>query len=310
MFLSVFSDELAMDVTKALPTIKSWGMDHVDFRGRVFRKGIEVLDDKELKELRQLVDDNGLTVGCLQTSLCKVHLPDEERRKKEAGKLEGIIRAADALDCRLVRSFHYWQPERLDSARAGALAVQLDAMQQVLDMFGPIADRARAAGLVMAFENCGVLPDEVFGLLDALDVPGWGLAWDVANTWDCDERRQDEDAYIKRMVKRSICVHVKAGGALDWLPRELIPYGKVMNICHGLGMIGPVSAETHNPDKSVSDEDATRQVVEAIRRAWPAAAPQSKKKVAKKVVREWDDNPVGFLVVGLGMGHENCKKGK
>lgn len=308
MFISIFSDELGVDVTKAVPIIKSWGVDHVDFRGRVFRKGIEGLDDKELEQLRELVDDNGMTVGCLQTSLCKVHLPDEERQRKESEKLEGIIRAADALDCRLVRSFHYWQPHSTDADRAGALAVQPDAMQQVLDRFGPIADRAQEAGLIMAFENCGVTPDEVFGLLEALDVPEWGLAWDVANTWDCDERRKDEDAYIKRMVKRAKCVHVKAAGALDWLDRELIPYGKVMRVCHSLGMPGPVSAETHNPEKSVSNEDASRQVVEAIRRAWPAAAPESAKKATRTVVRDWDDDPVGFLVVGLGMGHCNSEK--
>ena len=309
MFISIFSDELGLDVDKAVPIIKSWGLEHVDFRGRVFRKGIEALDDNELRELRKIVDDNGMTVGCLQTSLCKVHLPDAARQKQEAEKLEGIIRAADALDCRLVRSFHYWQPNKNnDPGRAGMLAVQPDALQQVMDIFTPIADRAREAGLVMAFENCGVLPDEVFAVLDALDVPGWGLAWDVANTWDCDERRNNEDAYIERMVKRSKCVHVKAGGALDWLKRELIPYGKVMSVCHSLGMPGPVSAETHNPDKNVSNEDASRQVVEAIRRAWPAAAPQSEKKAAKKIVREWHDKPVGFLVVGLGMGHENSKK--
>jgi predicted dehydrogenase/sugar phosphate isomerase/epimerase len=308
MFISIFSDELGLDVDKAVPTIKSWGLDHVDFRGRVFRKGIEALDDNELKALRKIVDDNGMRVGCLQTSLCKVHLPDAERRKQEAEKLEGIIRAADALDCRLVRSFHYWQPNKNnDPGRAGMLAVQPDALQQVMDMFVPIADRAREAGLVMSFENCGVLPDEVFAVLDALDVPGWGLAWDVANTWDCEERRKDEDAFIARMVRRSKCVHVKVSGALGWLKRDLIPYGKVLSVCHSLGMAGPVSAETHNPDKNVSNEDASRQVVEAIRRAWPAAAPQSEKK-SKRVVREWDADPVGFLVVGLGMGHENSKK--
>lgn len=309
MYLSIFSDELALDVAKALPIIKSWGLEHVDFRGRVFRKGIEALDREELKALRKLVDDHGMTVGCLQTSLCKVHLPDEERRKQESLKLEGIIRAADALDCRLVRSFHYWQPGRNEPERAGALAVQPDALQQVLDMFGPIADRAKAAGLVMAFENCGVRTDEVFAVLDALDVPGWGMAWDVANTWDCEERRKDENAYIERMVKRSICVHVKAAGAVAGLGRELIPYSSIMSACHGLGMPGPVSAETHNPDKSVSDEDRSHQVVEAIRRAWPAAAPQSRGRAkAEKIAREWEGNPVGFLVVGLGMGHENAKK--
>ncbi len=308
MFISVFSDELGVDVTKAVPIIRSWGVQHVDFRGLVYGKGIEALSDAQLKDLRELVDDNGMAVGCLQTSLCKVHLPDEARQKKEAEKLEGIIRAADSLDCRLVRSFHYWQPGK---DKAGALAIQPDVLQKVLDMFGPIAERAKEAGLVMAFENCGVQPDEIFALLNALNVPEWGMAWDAANTWDCEEREKDEDAYIERMMKRTKCVHVKAGGSVEGVRRDLIPYSKIMHACHSMGMPGPVSAETHNPDKSVSDEARTHQVVEAIRRAWPAAAPESvtaKESQVEAVTREWDDDPVGFLVVGLGMGHENCKK--
>jgi len=111
------------------------------------------------------------------------------------------------------------------------------------------------------------------------------------------------------MLKRAICVHIKAGGALEGLRGALIPYSKVMSACHDLGMAGPVSVETHNPDKSVSDADRSLQVVEAVRRAWPAAAPQSnRKKAAGGIVREWHDKPVGFLVVGLGMGHANSKK--
>ena len=36
MQLSIFTDELGVDVTKAVPTIKSWGLDTVDLRGRVY----------------------------------------------------------------------------------------------------------------------------------------------------------------------------------------------------------------------------------------------------------------------------------
>lgn len=308
MYISVFTDELGMDALKAIPIIKSWGVDAVDFRGRVFGKGIEFLDDAELKELHKILDDNDMRVGCLQSSLAKVHLPDDERRAKEAEKLEGLIRAADALDCRLIRSFHFWQPKKEE---AGQLAVRPDVQQLVLDAFAPLAKRAKEAKLIMAFENCGVLPDEVFTMLDMLDVPEWGMAWDVANTWDCDERTKDEDAFIERMIKRTLCVHVKAGGAVQGVKRDLIPYGKVMNACHALGLPGPVSAETHNPDNAVSNVDRTQQVVESIRRAWPAAATTASADEAsayKHIERKWADNPVGFAVVGLGMGHENCKK--
>ncbi len=269
MFVSIFTDELKLDVKEAIPMIKSWGVEHVDFRAMVFSKQIHELDGSELRELKKLVDDNGMTVGCLQTSLCKVHLPDAERQKAEEKKLEGIIRAADALDCRLVRTFSYWQPA---GTEYGTLTTRPDAFGKVMDMFAPIARRAKAAGLVMAFENCGVSPDEVFKVLDGLAVPGWGLAWDVCNDWYCDERRENEDSYIERMVRRAVCVHVKAGGALNWLKREVIPYRKVLKACDESGLQGPVSAETHNPQKAFPCKDVSRQVIEVIRLAWPEEA--------------------------------------
>jgi hypothetical protein len=33
MFPSIFTDELGLDITKALPIIQSWGLQHVDLRG-------------------------------------------------------------------------------------------------------------------------------------------------------------------------------------------------------------------------------------------------------------------------------------
>ncbi len=305
MYLSIFSDELATDITRALPIIQSWGLDAVDLRGRIFGKGIHALDDAELKRLRALLDDHGMSVGCLESSLAKAHWPEPARRQEEAVKLEGLIRAADALDCRLVRSFVFWQPPRPEQGR---LAVQPDVLQKTVDLFAPLAERARQAGLTLAFENCGVMPEEVFAILDTLDVPGWGMAWDVANTWDCAERRRDEDGYIQRMLQRALVVHVKAGGALAGLGRDLIPYGKVLKACHDAGLRGPVSAETHNPDKSVSDEEQSHRLVEAIKSAWPPAARTMKGRPLRSIQRAWHDKPVGFAVVGLGMGHENCKK--
>ncbi len=301
MFPSIFSDELGVDITEALPVIKSWHLEYVDLRGRVFGKAAEKLPPERLPELRKLLDDHGMKVGCLQSSLAKVHLPDAQRCQAEGEKLEGIIRAADALDCRVVRAFHYWQPSK---ELRGALAVRPDEMQKVLDLFEPLAERAKAAGLILTFENCGVTPDEVIAVLDALGVPNWGLAWDVSNTWDCDERRADEDAYILRMIKRTKVLHVKARGAVEGLG-ETIPYEKVLQACHNAGMPGPVAVETHNPDRSVTNTEMSRRVVEVVQNAWPTAAPGGLSKEspsAKGVTRPWADNPVGFVVVGLGMG--------
>ena len=40
MFLSLFTDELAMDFYEALPYFKEWGLTHVDLRGRIGGKDI------------------------------------------------------------------------------------------------------------------------------------------------------------------------------------------------------------------------------------------------------------------------------
>ncbi|NLF19767.1 MAG: Gfo/Idh/MocA family oxidoreductase [Lentisphaerae bacterium] len=305
MRLSVFTDELGLDVTQAVSVLRQWGIDTVDLRGLLYNRAVEALSDAQLGDLRRLLDDHGLRVGCIESSLAKVHLPDSARRAAEAAKLEGVIRAADALDCRLVRSFFFWQPPR---DQVGILAVRPDEQQRVLDAFLPLAERARAAGLVLAFENCGVSHDDVLAMLRLLAVPEWGLAWDVANTWNCPEREADVTAFCRRLAAAARVVHVKARGCVPGQGMDLIPYDEVLQICDQAGLRGPVSVETHNPDPQASPADMSRKVVDALRAAWPSAAPgTAPRPKAPAVRRPWHDEPVGFAVVGLGMGHNRAK---
>lgn len=305
MFLSIFSDELALDFPETLPILKSWGLSHVDLRGRVLGKHFEGLTPEDLSQVRKLIDEHGFKIGCLQSSLAKVHLPDKAGQQAEAQKLEAIIRAADALDCRLVRAFFYWQP---DDSLKGELAVRPDLLQQVLDMFRPLADRMKQAGLVVGFENCGVTTDEVLTVLDALGEPTWGLAWDVTNGWfSSPAREKDETAYATALAKQSKMVHVKAKGSVPALG-PTIPYDKVLQICDNAGLQGPVSVETHNPDRSISNVDQSRNVFDVIKAAWPTAAPGMVDKAEEKIEVTRDYEPVGFVVVGLGMGHSRAKQ--
>ncbi len=305
MFLSVFSDELGLDVGEALPIIRSWGLEYVDLRERVLGKHFEKLTPKELEEVRRLIEAHGLRVGCLQSSLAKVHLPGPERLAREREKLEVIVRAADALDCRLVRAFCYWRPS---AEQRGRLAELPDSLQAVLDAFGPLAERAGEAGLTLAFENCGVPLVDVLTVLDALDVRQWGLAWDVDNEWDdMVAAEADLTAAMTRLARRTRAVHVKARGAVAGLG-ERIPYERVLAILHNTGYDGPVTAETHNPDSSVSNVDQTHRIVKNLKRAWPSAAPGAIVSPAERpseISRDYE--PVGFVVVGLGMGKNRAR---
>ena len=51
MKLSVFTDELALDVAEAVPVLKQWGIDTVDLRSRVFGLPIEALSDAQAEAI-------------------------------------------------------------------------------------------------------------------------------------------------------------------------------------------------------------------------------------------------------------------
>ena len=312
VFISVFSDELYCDASVALPKIADWGSEYVDFRGMVNGKGIEYQTDDELCALKARMDALSIKTGVIQSSLAKVHLPDKARRQSELTKLEGLIRAADALDCRLVRAFNYWQHSD-DDPNLGNLAVRPDEMDKVLTMFYPIARRASEAGLVLAFENCGQSADEVIALLNALNMPGWGLGWDVSNYLGNLSVSPDEAIdYYERCLKYTKLIHVKATSILPELEGVKVPWERVLRGAAASGGDIPVSIETHNPKGSPhSHEEATKKCFDMIRHVWPSGAPSSVREALKPQVmfeRSYADNPVRYVVVGLGMGRYRCRQ--
>lgn len=312
MFISVFSDELYKDVYEVLPVIKDWGMGYVDFRGLINGKGIEFQSKEELTTLKKRLDSLGLKVGVIQSSLAKVHLPDKERQVAEMTKLDGIIRAADILDCRMVRSFNFWQKEP-DSPQFGEMAMRPDELGKVMEMYHPFAKKAREAGLIMGFENCGQTPEEVISLLNALNVPGWGLAWDVFNYFDIySSEEPDCINYFTKALKYTNMIHVKSSSVLPEIKDVKVPWDRVIAGAATLNRNIPISVETHVPPKSTLDPtEATKRVYEHVKKLWPSSAPADLKSalaVRQEFIRPYADNPVRMVVVGLGQGKYRCSQ--
>ena len=311
MFISVFSDEIGKEVTEILPRFAQWGMKYVDFRGMVNGLPIENQSVEQLKALRAQLDALGLKTGVIQSSLCKVHLPDAERRAVEERKLEGIIRAADILDCRMVRSFNYWQHDQNDP-HCGDLAVRPDEMARVLEMFDPISRRAREAGLILGFENCGQTPDEVIAVLEALNVPEWGMAWDVSNMFELlPEAQGDCVGYFKKALQYANMLHVKCRGVLPEIDCKKVPWDRVLRGALATGKNLPVSIETHLPagDHGLTKEEATHRCLTYLEKVWPESAPSdiaTAVSVKHYFSRPYSKNPVRMAVVGLGMGKNRC----
>ncbi|MBQ9798295.1 MAG: Gfo/Idh/MocA family oxidoreductase [Clostridia bacterium] len=314
MYVSIFSDEFYQDIYEVLPVIKEWGMTHVDFRGMINGKPIEKQTDEELYALKAALDQYGLKPGVIQSSLCKVHLPDSARQAQELEKLEGIIRASKILGTPYVRSFFYWQHAQTDPA-CGELAMRPDALSEVLDLFSPIAKRARETGLILAFENCGVTPDEIICVLQALNVPEWGMAWDVSNMFELlPEAQGDCVDYFTKALKYTNMIHVKARGVstIPELPYKKVPWDRVLAGVAVTGKDMPISVETHVPKDSGLDRIETcKRVYDYIRQSIPASAPGDMKSALTpklRFERPYTDDPVRMVVVGLGMGKNRCKQ--
>jgi len=312
MYISIFSDEFYQDIYKVLPVLKEWGMTHVDFRAMINGKPIEKQTDEELYELRRALDSYGLKAGVIQSSLCKVHLPDKARQEQEMEKLEGIIRASEILGTKLVRSFFYWQHDQYDP-KCGELAMRPDALAEVLDMFSPIAKRAKEAGLILGFENCGVTPDEVICVLEALNVPEWGMAWDVSNMFEIlPEADGDCVDYFTKALKYANMVHVKSRGvpSIPELKYKKVPWDRVLAGVAVTGKNMPISVETHVPKESDLDKIETcKRVYDFVKKTIPASAPGDMKAALTPKLRfdrPYKDDPVRMVVVGLGMGKNRC----
>jgi sugar phosphate isomerase/epimerase len=283
LYQSVISDELCVDVKEALPIIKSWGSEYVDLRSRINGKDIEFQGGEELKELKTRLDRLGLKTAVLQSSLCKIHLPDKERQRQELEKLEGLIRASDALNCNLARSFFYWQPGAADPGLWGQLAARPDLMSRLLEMFEPVKKRALEAGLVLGFENCALPCGDALAFINALDVPGWGLAWDTGDDLHLIPR-EERAAHFRRCIEKTLLVHAKAASLIEDLhqkPSEdakkyLVPWDLVLREMDAARKNVPVSVETHNPgDSRYTHEAASKRCFDLLRAVMPSAPPRS-----------------------------------
>ena len=316
MYISLFTDEFGEDVYNVLPIVAEWGMTHVDFRGLINGKTIERQTNEELRKLKKTLDDYGLKTGVIQASLCKVHLPDKEGIEQELSKLDGIIRASEILDCNLVRSFNFWQHKQDDPA-CGELAMRPDELMKVVEMFEPFKKKAKEAGLILGFENCGQTPDEVIAFLKAINEPDWGMAWDVSNMFELlPEAKGDCVEYFTKALKYANMIHVKSRGisAIPELDYKKVPWERVLAGAATLPGEIPVSIETHVPAASSlkgQGVKVSKRCYDYLKKVWPASAPGDLTSALKPKLsfnRPYNDNPVRYVVVGLGMGKNRCKQ--
>jgi sugar phosphate isomerase/epimerase len=141
-------------------------------------------------EMASILRDNGLRIGVVQSNFgkCAISGPEYETH---IGFFPVLVEQAHYFGTGVMRVFPFWSDVRMtdELRRQGAIRPNLEAaLPELVRRFKPAADLARKEGIKLGFEpehsTYSGSPQEVARIVEAVDNPNVGVAWDVNNGWD------------------------------------------------------------------------------------------------------------------------------
>jgi sugar phosphate isomerase/epimerase len=270
--LSVITDEISQDLGHALEIVsKEFGLGYVELR-TLWNKNVITLDDKEIAEVRRLLEKFSLQVTDIASPLFKTDWPGAPTSKyspktpqfgadytfaQQEEVLERSIAAAKSLGTDRVRCFDFW---RLDDPKPFR-----DSMDGKLR---DTAAQVAAKNITLLLENefaCNTATGaEAARTLQAVQSPNFKLNWDPGNA-----AYRGEIAFpngFEKIPKERIghihCKDVvrKADGTFEWaaMGRGIIDYVSQFRALVQAGYSGTMSLETHWKGAG-SAEESSRQ---------------------------------------------------
>lgn len=190
--LTMLNSMADQDFRTALSRHREWGLQWLDLRDGIYGHWVAALDLETARRARADIDESGLDVFCMSTSIFYDDIDKGEaafRAEKHLGKLDHIIALAQIFRPKVVR---------LIAAQLGSRTFEENAVETierkhpwVFDIYREAIDRVCAAGLNPTIENeckkCFIAkPEEFLLFFDRLDRAGEvALTWDVQNGWSC-----------------------------------------------------------------------------------------------------------------------------
>jgi sugar phosphate isomerase/epimerase len=207
---SVFTDEMTMDFVEACAAAAGAGLQYVDVR-KLWGMFSHDVPRERWPEMVQILADHGLRLGAIQSNFGKCSLTGPEY-EKHIQFFPTLVEQAHFFGTDVIRVFPFWNDMKItyDPPFPGGIRPNLEAaLPQIVRQFKPAADLARKEGIRLGFEpehsTYSGSPQEVARIVEAIDNPNVGVAWDVNNGWDdCSV----DDAYAL-FKGRIFNVHVK-----------------------------------------------------------------------------------------------------
>jgi sugar phosphate isomerase/epimerase len=175
MKLSIASDAISADFETAVLLGLEWGIEYFELK-RVHHKRVPDITDDEVRIVENVLKANAVTLSTLAPGLFKIPL-DGPRIEQEAGpKFERTVAMADRLGTRSIVIFGFERDDQRTEA---------EALGQVIDVLGRVAQRAQKEGVVLFLENDRGLwaesPESLRRVMTGVNSSALRLNWDPCN---------------------------------------------------------------------------------------------------------------------------------
>ena len=139
--LSAFSDEYADGFAEQLLAMREFGITHIELR-HADKKNVSVLTADEVKEIKTMLDANGIGVSSIGSPLGKITLDGDMDAHLETARR--VFETANTVGAKFVRMFSFYAPE-------GKEVTQMKG--EVYDALEKLVLLARAHGVTLCHEN-------------------------------------------------------------------------------------------------------------------------------------------------------------
>ena len=188
-----FADEASSQMSGQIAAMKRNGLQGLEIRG-VDGENIAKITPHKAREVRKILEDNGLCVWSMGSPIGKVRL--DEDFDAHMDQLRYVLDLADILGAGNVRMFSFYTQEHA--------AVR----NQVIDRLGMMLEEAKDTGIVLCHENekgiYGDTAEHCMELLQAL--PQLHAVFDPANFVQCGEDTLRAWEMLKERVRY---LHIK-----------------------------------------------------------------------------------------------------
>lgn len=215
--ISGFADEISDDLMTQVDCLGKLNMSFVEMRG-VDGNNLIFHTDEKVKEIKNVLDANGIRLSALGSPLGKIGIEDDFEPHFDAFK--HAIEVAHMMECKNIRMFSFYLPKEANPA---------DFKGAVFERLGRFADYAKASDIVLLHENekgiYGEKAPECLEIMKAFYGDNFKAIFDFANFVQCGQDTLEAYELLKPYIAY---IHVK-----DALKKD----GSVVPVGYGDGNV-------------------------------------------------------------------------